>query len=186
VPHSCMDAEPKGCGRTRDFAGLWTAIREMMRLVSPDDEMPVEQRLKELGLGALRDIITVQHEETTEQRRRIATLTAQTTNQQMMLTHLQTDVSRLLASADMRPHLVGGRLPAKSEITQLKVQTFHTPDLPINERKAKTEWSLRLTEWVNGLRAVEEIKGVQLYPCKQFADTVAGLAGFCGAVCRSR
>jgi len=31
--------------------------------------------------------------------------------------------------------------------------------------------------WINGMRAIEEIKGVQLYSCKQFADKVAGLTG---------
>ena len=54
-------------------------------------------------------------------------LTAQTTNQQMALERLQGDVARLLACVDMRPHLIGGRLPARSEMTQLRVQIFHTP-----------------------------------------------------------
>ena len=149
----------------------------MMRLISPDDELPLDHRLEQLGLDALRDIITTQHEQITVQQRHIALLTAQTTNQQMALDRLQIDVGLLMAAVDMRPHLIGGRLPAKSEITQLKEQIFHSPDLPLNERKAKTEWSLRLTVWINGLRAIEEIKGVQLYSGEQFAEKVAGLAG---------
>jgi len=177
VSHTWTDAEPKGSGSNRDSADLWTAIREVIKLISPDDEIPVDQRLEQLGLCPLRDIITAQHEQLAVQRQHIALLTAHTTSQQMTLDRLQTDVRLLMASADMRPHLIGGRLPAASGITQLKVQIFHSPDLPPNERKAKTEWSLRLTVWVNGLRAVEEIKGVQLYSCKQFADKVAVLAG---------
>jgi len=149
----------------------------MMRLISPDDELPLDHRLEQLGLDALRDIITTQHEQITVQQRHIALLTAQTTNQQMALDRLQIDVGLLMAAVDMRPHLIDGRLPAKSEITQLKVQIFHSPDLPLNDRKAKTEWSLRLTVWINGLRAIEEIKGVQLYSGEQFSEKVAGLAG---------
>jgi hypothetical protein len=37
-----------------------------------------------------------------------------------------------VAAVDMRPHLIGGRLPAKSGITGLNVQIFHSPDLPLN------------------------------------------------------
>jgi hypothetical protein len=149
----------------------------MMRLISPDDEIPLERRLEQLGLCALREIITVQNEEIAAQQRHIALLTAQTTSQQMMVDRLQFDVGQLMAAVDMRPHLDDGRLPAKPDISMLKVQIFHSPELPLNERKAKTEWSLRLTVWINGLRAVEEIKGVQLYSCEQFADKVAGLGG---------
>ena len=95
----------------------------------------------------------------------------------MALERLQSDVGRLLACVDMRPHLIGGRLPSLCEITQFRVQIFHTPGLSLAERKAKTEWSLRLTVWVNGVRAAEEIKGVQLYPGREFAQKVANLRG---------
>jgi hypothetical protein len=95
----------------------------------------------------------------------------------MMLDRLQFDVGQLMVCVDMRPHLDDGRLPAKRDISMLKVQIFHSPNLSLNDRKAKTEWSLRITVWVNGLRAVEEIKGVQLYSCKQFAVKVADLVG---------
>jgi hypothetical protein len=54
---------------------------------------------------------------------------------------------------------------------------FHTPDRPVKERKAKTEWTLRLTVWINGLRAVEEIKSVRLYSGNRFAESVGGLKG---------
>ena len=149
----------------------------MIKLISPDDEIPIDQRLEQLGLCPLRDIITAQHQQLAEQRQHIALLTAQTTSQQMMLDRLQFDVGQLTAAVDMRPHLDDGRLPTKSNISTLKVQIFHSPNLPLNDRKAKTEWSLRITVWINGLRALEEIKGVQLYSCKQFADKVADLAG---------
>jgi uncharacterized coiled-coil protein SlyX len=137
MSHSCTDAEPKGCGRTQDSAELWTAIREMMRLISPDEELPVDHRLEQLGLCTLRDIITAQHEQIAVQQRHIALLTAQTTNQQMTLDRLQTDVGLLMAAVDMRPHLIDGRLPAKSEISQLKVQIFHSPDMSVSERKCQ-------------------------------------------------
>ncbi len=134
-------------------------------------------RLEQLGLASLESIICEQQTQIAGQQQRIAMLTAQTTTQQMALERLQHDVGRLLACVDMRPHLIGGRLPARSEITQLRVQIFHTPDLSLAERKAKTEWSLRLTVWVNGVRANEEIKGVQLYPGREFAQKVAKLRG---------
>ena len=95
----------------------------------------------------------------------------------MALERLQSDVGRLSACVDMRPHLVGGRLPALSELTQLRVQIFHTPDLSPTARKAKTVWSLRITVWINGVRAAEEIKGVQLYSCREFSQKVANLRG---------
>lgn len=137
MSHFCTDAEPKGCGRTQDSADLWTAIREMMRLISPDDEVPVDRRLEQLGLCVLRDIITAQHDQIAVQRSHIALLTAHTANQQLTLDRLQSDVGLLMAAVDMRPHLIGGRLPAKSDIAQLKVQIFRSPDLPLNERKAR-------------------------------------------------
>jgi hypothetical protein len=62
-----------------------------------------------------------------------------------------------------------------SQITQLKVQIFHSPDLTLKDRKAKTEWTLRLTVWINGLRAMEEIKCVRLYCGRRFAESVRNL-----------
>jgi hypothetical protein len=147
------------------------------RQIMPDHPIPVERRLEQLGLSALQSIISEQQAQITIQQQRIALLTAQTTNQQMALQRLQGDVARLLACVDMRPHLIGGRLPALSEMTQLRVQIFHTPHLSPAERKAKTEWSLRFTVWINGVRAAEEIKGVQLYSGPEFAQKVAKLRG---------
>jgi hypothetical protein len=171
----CTDAEPAGCGRTDTAGEVWEAIGHMMRLVSPDDEIPIERRLDQLGLKVLDNIITEQQVQISVHQRQIALLHAQVTNQQMAMERLQSDVSRLLASAELRPHLIGGRLPALSEITQLKVQIFHSPDLPARDRKAKTEWTLRLTVWLNGLRAVEEIKCVKLYSGRRFAQSVGNL-----------
>jgi hypothetical protein len=34
-----------------------------------------------------------------------------------------------------------------------------------------------MTVWINGVRAAEEIKGVQLYSCREFAQKVANLRG---------
>ena len=153
------------------------AIRCVTQLLLPDDPVPIGKRLEQFGLSDLEYIIGDQQEQIIIQRQRIALLTAQTTNQQMALERLQSDVGRLLESVDMRPRLLGGRLPALCEITQLKVQIFHTPVLSPVERKAKTEWSLRLTVWVNGVRAVEEIKGVQLHPGREFVQKVAKLRG---------
>jgi hypothetical protein len=173
----CADAEPVGYGRTLDATGTSEPLGKMVRLIPPDEGAPFEQRLEQLGLRALAEIITEQHRQINIQQRRIALLTSQMTNQQMVLERVQSDVGGLMASAQLQPHLIGGRLPALSEITQLKVQIFHSPDLLPKDRKAKTEWSLRLTVWVNGMRAAEEIKGVQLFNCQQFADTVAALTG---------
>jgi hypothetical protein len=177
LPAICADAEPTGCGRTDDARAVWDAIGNLMKLISPDDEVPVERRLEQLGIGRVGNIITEQQVLIGAYQRQIALLTSQVTNQEMVQQRLQSDVSRLLASIEMRPHLIGGRLPALSEITQLKVQIFHTPDLPLKERKAKTEWTLRLTVWINGLRAVEEIKCVKLYSGRRFAQSVHNLIG---------
>ena len=149
----------------------------MTRQIIPDHPIPVERRLEQLGLSSLESIICDQQTRIAIQQQRIAMLTAQTTNQQMALERLQGDVARLLACVEMRPHLIGGRLPARSEMTQLRVQIFHTPDLSSAERKAKTEWSLRLTVWINGMRAAEEVKGIQLYSGREFAQKVAKLRG---------
>ena len=173
----CIDAEPAGCGRTDDAGDVWKAIGHMMRLVSPDDEVAIERRLEQLGISVLGNIITEQQMQISSYHRQIVLLTSRVANQEMALERLQSDVSRLLASIDMRPHLIGGRLPALPEITQLKVQIFHAPDLPVKERKAKTEWTLRLTAWINGLRAVEEIKSVRLYSGRRFAQSVGQLKG---------
>lgn len=173
----CADAEPVGYGRTFDATEISEPLGKMARLMSPDDGVPFERRLEQLGLRTLAEIITEQHTQINIQQRRIALLTSQVTNQQMVLERLQNDVGGLMASAQLQPHLIGGRLPDLPEITQVKVQIFHSPDLLPKDRRAKTEWSLRLTVWVNGLRAAEEIKGVQLFNCKQFADTVAALTG---------
>jgi hypothetical protein len=147
------------------------------RLIMPDHPIPAERRLEQLGLSALQSIIHEQQAQIAVQQQRIALLTAQTTNQRMALQRLQDDVARLLACVEMRPHLIGGRLPALSEMAQLRVQIFHTPNLSPAERKAKTEWSLRFTVWINGVRANEEIKGVPLYPGREFAQKVARLPG---------
>jgi hypothetical protein len=172
-----MDAEPAGCGRADDAGDVWKAIGHMMRLVSPDDEVAIERRLEQLGISVLGNIITEQQVQISSYHRQIVLLTSQVATQEMALERLQSDVSRLLASIEMRPHLIGGRLPTLPEITQLKVQIFHTPDLPVKERKAKTEWTLRLTAWINGLRAVEEIKSVRLYSGRRFAQSVGDLKG---------
>ena len=152
-----MDAEPAGCGRADAAGDVWKAIDHMMRLISPDDEVAIEQRLEQLGISVLGSIITEQQVQISSYQRQITLLTSRVANQEMAVERLQSDVSRLLTSIEMRPHLIGGRLPALPEITHLKVQIFHTPDLPVKERKAKTDWTLRLTAWINGLRAVEEI-----------------------------
>jgi hypothetical protein len=173
----CTDAEPAGYGKTDEARAIWDAIGHMMRLISPDDEVPIERRLEQLGISVIGNIITEQQVLIGSYQRQIALLTSQMANQEMVLERLQSDVSRLLTSIEMRPHLIGGRLPALQEITQLKVQIFHTPDLSPKERKAKTEWTLRLTVWINGLRAVEEIKCVRLYSGRRFAESVDVLKG---------
>jgi hypothetical protein len=173
----CTDAEPVGCGKTDAAREIWQAIGHMMRFISPDDDVPIERRLDRLGIGLVGNIITEQQVQISSYQTQIVLLTSQVANQEMALERLQSDVSRLLASIDMRPHLIGGRLPALPEITQLKVQIFHTPDLPVKERKTKTEWTLRLTVWINGLRAVEEIKCVRLYFGRRFAESVGDLKG---------
>jgi hypothetical protein len=172
-----LDAAPVRCGKSCRTDEILEAIGCMAQLLTPDRPVPTERRLEQLGLSSLETIISEQRKQIAVQQQHIALLTAQTTNQQMSMERLQSDVARLLACVDMRPHLIGGRLPALSEITQLKVQIFHTPDLSSDERKAKTEWSLRLTVWVNGARAVEEIKGVPLYPGREFVQKVANLDG---------
>jgi hypothetical protein len=170
-----IEAEPAGSGKTCAADEIWEAIGCVTRLLAPDDPVPTGMRLQQLGLSSLESIICEQQKQIAIQQQHIALLTAQTANQQMALERLQSDVGRLLACVDMRPSLIGGRLPTLSEMTQLRVQIFHTPDLSPAERKAKTEWSLRFTVWINGVRADEEIKGVQLYPGRQFAQTVANL-----------
>ena len=172
-----LDAAPTRGGSPFVTDEIWEAIRRVTQLLLPDDPVPIVKRLEQFGLSDLGQIIGEQQEQIAVQQQRIALLTAQTTNQQMALERLQSDVGRLLACVDMRPHLIGGRLPALCDITQLRVQIFHTPGLSPDEQKAKTEWSLRLTVWVNGVRAAEEIKGVQLYPGREFAQKVAKLRG---------
>jgi hypothetical protein len=174
---SPLDAAPVRCGKSCRTDETLEAIGCMAQRLTLDSPVPTERRLEQLGLSSLETIIGEQQEQIAVQQQRIALLTAQTTNQQMALERLQSDVGRLLACVDMRPHLIGGRLPALCEMTQLRVQIFHTPGLSPAERKAKTEWSLRLTAWVNGVRAAEEIKGVQLYPGREFAQKVANLRG---------
>ena len=172
-----IDTEPAGCGATCAAHEIWEAIDHLVRLIAPDDPASLEHRLGQLGLSTLYNIIAEKLTQIDLQQQHIALLTAQLTNQVMALERLQSDVGRLSACVDMRPHLVGGRLPALSEMTQMRVQIFHTPDLPPTARKAKTVWSLRMTVWINGVRAVEEIKGVQLYSCREFAQKVANLRG---------
>jgi hypothetical protein len=177
VTEFSTDTEPASCGTTCATHEIWEAIDHLVRLITPDQALPVDDRLEQLGLATLQSIIAEQHAQIGVQQRHIALLTSQVTNQAMALERLQSDVGRLLACVDMRPRLVGGRLPALSEITQLRVQIFHTPDLSPVARKAKTVWSLRMTVWINGVRAAEEIKGVQLYSCREFAQKVANLRG---------
>jgi hypothetical protein len=172
-----IEAGPSGFGKACATDTIWEAIDCLTQLLTPDDHVPIGRRLEQLGLSSLESVICEQQKLITVQRGHIASLTARTTNQQMALERLQSDVGRLLACVDMRPHLIAGRLPALSEMTQMRVQIFHTPDLSSAERKAKTEWSLRLTVWINGMRAAEEIKGVQLYPGREFAQKVANLRG---------
>jgi len=76
-------------------------------------------------------------------------------------------VSMLEAQSATQPRLDGGKLPPKSDITQLWVQVFHSPNLTAKERKTKGEWSLRLTVWVANMRVKREIN-VRLYPADQF------------------
>jgi hypothetical protein len=172
-----IEAEPAGSGKACAADEIWEAIGCVTQLLTPDHPAPIGRRLEQLGLSSLESLICDQQTQIAIQQQRIAMLTAHTTNQQMALERLQGDVARLLACVDMRPHLIGGRLPALSEMTQLRVQIFHTPHLSPAERKAKTEWSLRLTVWINGMRAAEEIKGVQLYSGPEFAQKVAKLRG---------
>ena len=172
-----IETGPAGSGDTCTTDEIWEAIGHVTRQIMPDHPIPVERRLEQLGLSALQSIISEQQAQIAIQQQRIALLTAQTTNQQMALERLQGDVAGLLACVEMRPHLIGGRLPALSEMTQLRVQIFHTPNLSPAERKAKTEWSLRFTVWINGVRANEEIKGVPLYPGREFAQKVTKLRG---------
>jgi uncharacterized coiled-coil protein SlyX len=172
-----IETGPAGSGDTCAADDIWEAIGCVTQLLTPDHPAPIGRRLEQLGLSSLESIICEQQTQIAVQQQRIAMLTAQTTNQQMALERLQGDVAGLLACVDMRPRLIGGRLPALSEITQLRVQIFHTPGLSPAERKAKTEWSLRLTVWINGLRATEEIKGVQLYSGLEFAQKVAKFRG---------
>jgi hypothetical protein len=68
-------------------------------------------------------------------------------------------------------------LPDCSQITRLEVQIFHSPELRGDDLKSKTEWTLRLTVWINGLRAAEEIKCVRLYSSRRFAESVRALTG---------
>jgi hypothetical protein len=172
-----IDTEPAGCGATCAAHEIWEAIDHLVRLITPDRPVLLERRLDELGLSALHNMIAEKLTQIDVQQQHIALLTAQLTNQAMRLERLQNDMGRLSACVDMRPHLVGGRLPALSELTQLRVQIFHTPDLLPTARKAKTVWSLRITVWINGVRAVEEIKGVPLYSCREFSQKVANLRG---------
>ena len=64
-------------------------------------------------------------------------------------------ICRRLAALEARqpPVLDGGRLP--SDLSSLECQIFHTPltSIPKDQRRVKTEWSLRLTAWGAGRRA---------------------------------
>jgi hypothetical protein len=135
----CADAESVGYGRTLDATEISEPLGKMVRLISPEDEVPIERRLEQLGLRALAEIITEPHTQINIQQRRIALLTSQVANQQMVLERLQSNVGGLMASAQLQPHLIGGPLPNLPEITQLKVQIFHSPDLLPKDRRAKTE-----------------------------------------------
>jgi hypothetical protein len=147
------------------------------RPIGPSVCNTLDQRLEELGLLSLVEVIHDQQEQIKVQQQHILRLTSEVTTQQMLVESLQSNVTALLASTEMKPHLVGGRLPAVSEITRLRVQVFHSPGLQANDRKAKTEWTLRLTVWINGLRAAEEITCVRLYPPKRFSQIVHHLGG---------
>jgi hypothetical protein len=177
MTHFSGDPEPAGCGTTFATHEVWEAIDHLMRLISPDHPPSLEYRLEQLGLATLLRVIAEQQTQIDVQQRHIVSFMSTVTNQDMALERLQSDVGKLLACVDMRPRLLNGRLPALSELTQMRVQIFHTPDLPPAARKAKTVWSLRMTVWIHGVRAVEEIKGVQLYSCREFAQKVANLRG---------
>jgi hypothetical protein len=66
-------------------------------------------------------------------------------------------VAMLEAQTATQPVLDGGKLPPKSDITQLWVQVFHSPNLTAKERKTKGGWSLRLTVWISNQRVKREI-----------------------------
>ena len=76
-------------------------------------------------------------------------------------------LAEIEAQLAITPMLEGGKLPPKADITQLWCQVFHTPNLTAKQKKTKTDWSLRLTVWVNGKRVRREIN-VRLFPCDQF------------------
>jgi hypothetical protein len=78
------------------------------------------------------------------------------------------DIMTLLPTA-----LNEGRLPPWSMITRIECQIFHTPNLTANQRKAKTEWSLRLTIYRNRKRAKPDIN-VRLYPGERFYGIAMG------------
>jgi hypothetical protein len=85
---------------------------------------------------------------------------------------LQRRVARLEHLLAASPTLEEGKLPAKADITQLWCQVFHTPDLSTKERRTKTEWSLRLTVWINGTRVKRELN-VRLFSADRFYRQVA-------------
>jgi hypothetical protein len=80
---------------------------------------------------------------------------------------LQRRVANLEYQLAATPTIIDGKLPSKADITQLWCQVFYTPDLSPKERKTKTEWSLRLTVWINGQRVKREIN-VRLFSTDRF------------------
>ena len=97
-----LDAAPTRGGSPFVTDEIWEAIRRVTQLLLPDDPVPIVKRLEQFGLSDLGQIIGEQQEQIAVQQQRIALLTAQTTNQQMALERLQSDVGRLLACVDMQ------------------------------------------------------------------------------------
>jgi hypothetical protein len=84
------------------------------------------------------------------------------------ITVLEHRITTLEAQIAHQPVMLdGGKLPPMSIITRLECQIFHTPNLSANQRKAKTEWSLRLTVWIADKRAKPDIN-VRLFGGDRF------------------
>jgi len=75
----------------------------------------------------------------------------------------------------MPPQLDGGRLP--HDLSDLECQIFYTPLelIPPDQRRIKTEWSLRLTAYIGGKRARPDIN-VKLYNGSRFFVQVMELS----------
>jgi hypothetical protein len=76
--------------------------------------------------------------------------------------------------ARMPAILIEGRIPSLSVVSRIECQIFHTPNLTPNQRKAKTEWSLRLTVYIQGKRAKPD-QNVRLYAGDRFYRMAMGI-----------